>query len=436
MIAHNYMLHIHYLTDSFFVAYLGEKSSDPESPAYIPTIFQFTSSSEKRKADQSMVRFQAVKRRRQCREEQAAVSIEDKDNSHDRFVGGQCDIITLSVEVQTDLTLVDITALEHDCQQRMNETHLLKEQINRKSYPLQESLKNDARLLTFYTGLTSMTVFASVFNFVSSIIPQTQNSKLTQFECFILTLMKLRLNLSNYDLSLRFAVSETTVGRVFSKWITAMDCRLSPLIKWPDRECLQKTMPFCYRRHYGLRVVSIIDCFELFIEKPSNLLAKACTWSTYKHYNTAKYLISVTPQGSISFISKGWGGRTSDKYITEHSGYLNNLLPGDIILADRGFDVADSVAIMGASLELPAFTKGREQLSASEIENTRKMANVRIHVERAIGAVCQKFTILSATGVITKELVQTKSSTGVLLDSIVRVCCALHNLCEGIVPFT
>ena len=107
--------------------------------------------------------------------------------------------------------------------------------------------------------------------------------------------------------------------------------RLSPLIKWPDRECLQKTMPFCFRHHYGLRVVSIIDCFELFIEKPSNLLAKSCTWSSYKHYNTAKYLISVTPQGSVSFISKGWGGRTSDKYITEHSGYLNYLLPGDVI---------------------------------------------------------------------------------------------------------
>ena len=170
-------------------------------------------------------------------------------------------------------------------------------------------------------------------------------------------------------------------------------------------------------------MLSIIDCFELFIEKPSNLLAKACTCSTYKHYNTAKYLISVTSQGSISFISKGWGGRTSDKYITEHSGYLNNLLPGDIILADRGFDVADSVAIMGASLELPAFTKGCEQLSASEIENTRKMASVRIHVERAIGAVRQKITILSATGVITKELVKTKSSIGVLLDSIVSMLC-------------
>ena len=111
----------------------------------------------------------------------------------------------------------------------------------------------------------------------------------------------------------------------------------------------------------------------------------------------------------VLFISKGWGGRTSDKYITEHSGYLNNLLPGDIILADRGFDVADSVAVMGATLDIPAFTRGREQLSAGEIENTRKIANVRIHVERVIGAVCQRFTILSATGVLSKDFVQTKS---------------------------
>ena len=43
-------------------------------------------------------------------------------------------------------------------------------------------------------------------------------------------------------------------------------------------------------------------------------------------------------------------------HIVEHSGYLRNLLPGDVVLADRGFNVADSVAMLGATLDIPAFT--------------------------------------------------------------------------------
>ena len=214
-----------------------------------------------------------------------------------------------------------------------------------------------------------------------------------------------------------------------------MDIRLSFLITWPDQESLHKTMPFCSRPNYGLKVTSIIDCFELFIEKPSNLLAKSCTWSQYKHYNTAKYLISITPQGVISFVSNGWGGRVSDKHIVENSGYMKHLLPGDVVLADRGFDVADSIAVCGATLDIPAFTRGRDQLSAGDIEATRKLANVRIHVERIIGAVRQHFQILSATAVLQKEFASKKNNGTIVLDSIVRVCCALNNLCEGIVPF-
>ena len=41
---------------------------------------------------------------------------------------------------------------------------------------------------------------------------------------------------------------------------------------------------------------------------------------------------------SVSFISEGWGGRASDKYITKF-GFIKNLLPGDIVLADCGFNI-------------------------------------------------------------------------------------------------
>ena len=86
------------------------------------------------------------------------------------------------------------------------------------------------------------------------------------------------------------------------------------------------------------------------------------TWSTYKHHNTIKFLIGITPQGVISFISSAWHGRVSNKYLTEHSNFLKHLLSGDLVLADRGFDISDSVAYCGATLKLPAFTRGKDQL--------------------------------------------------------------------------
>ena len=54
----------------------------------------------------------------------------------------------------------------------------------------------------------------------------------------------------------------------------------------------------------------------MFIDRPTNLLARAQTFSNYKHHNTAKVLIGITPQGFICFVSEAWRGRTSDKYLT------------------------------------------------------------------------------------------------------------------------
>ena len=176
-----------------------------------------------------------------------------------------------------------------------------------------------------------------------------------------------------------------------------MDVQLSLLIYWPEREELRKTMAMCFKQAFGNKVTVIIACFEVFIDRPTNLLARAQTFSSYKHHNTIKILIGITPQGTISYVSDAWRGCTSDEFLTENCNILDKLLPGDMVMADRGFTMAQSVGLKQANLEIPVFTKGKAQLDPVDIETSRGTANVRIHVERVIGLVRCKYTILQST---------------------------------------
>ena len=338
---------------------------------------------------------------------------------------------TLSAEVQTDVTGTDVQILQDELSSAYQEIASLKAAL---VVPFSETfMQGNAADVRFYTGLPNSEVVKLVFEFIQ---PYTKcdGLKLSSFQQFMMVMLKLRMNSPLLDLAHRFGVSQPTVSRVLLRWLTAMDIRPSPLIRWPDRESLRAAMPLCFQERFGKRVAVVIDCFEVFMERPTNLLARACTWSNYKHHNTVKVLLGMTPQGVISFVSDTWGGRVSDKYITENCGFIDKLLPGDVVLADRGFNIAETVGMVQAELYQPAYTKGKEQLSALEVEETREIANVRIHVERVIGAVKQKFAILQSTLPI--DFVSKRAGEPCpLIDRVVRVSCALCNLCDSLVPF-
>ena len=312
-----------------------------------------------------------------------------------------------------------------------------KRSLSNNAFSMEYFCQDDGKV-RFYTGLPSYDVLKATYEFVSPRV--TRNSlSTTKFQGFILVLIKLRLNVPHQDLAYRFNISLTTVSRILSHWLLVMDVCLTPMISWPERADLWKTMPQSFKYSFGNKVTAIIDCFEVFIDRPSNLLARAQTFSSYKHHNTAKVLIGITPQGTISFVSNSWGGRTSDKYLTQNCGILGKLLPGDLILADRGFTIQESVWYHKANINIPAFTRGKDQLDPVDVEKTRGIANVRIHVERVIGSLRQKYTILQST-LPTDYLTCSKSGHNEeksvpLLDRIIRVCSALVNLCPAIVPF-
>ena len=130
-------------------------------------------------------------------------------------------------------------------------------------------------------------------------------------------------------------------------------------------------------------------------------------------------------------MSQAWGGRASDKVITQRCGILKYFEYGDLVLADRGFNISDELAICGAHLSIPAFTKGRDQLSSCEIEKTRQLANVRIHVERVIGQL-KNLKILQ--GVLPIKLIKKPDNTTVCtINEIVTVSAAITNLSKPII---
>ena len=151
-------------------------------------------------------------------------------------------------------------------------------------------------------------------------------------------------------------------------------------------------MPPAFKESYPT-TRCIIDATEIFIQMPSNPQAQQLTFSSYKNHNTLKALVAVTPSGAISFVSTLYGGNISDRQLTEQSGLLDLLEPGDSVMADRGFTIADLLDTKGVALNIPPM-KTSNQFTERELTTTRRIATLRIHIERVIGRI-KNFKILS-----------------------------------------
>ena len=85
--------------------------------------------------------------------------------------------------------------------------------------------------------------------------------------------------------------------------------------------------------------------------------------------------MSITPYGSINYVSKGYGGRASDRYIVEHSNFLKEIRSGEKVMVDKGFNISDLLAYRHAELAIPPGRRGALQMPKADVMKTKEIAN-------------------------------------------------------------
>lgn len=96
------------------------------------------------------------------------------------------------------------------------------------------------------------------------------------------------------------------------------------------------------------------------------------------------------------------------------------------VMADRGFTIRDQLKAINVDLNIPPFMEGRARLPREEVLQGRKIASLRIHIERVIGRI-KNYSILKHTLPLTFSRIA---------NQIICVCAWLVNIQTVLIPPT
>ncbi|XP_045781879.1 uncharacterized protein LOC123878621 [Maniola jurtina] len=252
-----------------------------------------------------------------------------------------------------------------------------------------EAMRGNNKTIHFYTGLENYDKFMLLLDTLTPMCYNLNYLRSTVMNVcvrdqMLITMMKLRRYLPDFELAFLFGISETNVANIFITWINFMYEIWNLIDIWPTKELVEYFMPEAFKRGFPSTRI-IVDTTEIPITKPGNPIAQQVTFSNYNHKNTVKAMIGATPGGLISYISECYGGSVSDRQIIERSELVNRCDSGDSIMADRGFNVQDIFATKDVTINIPTYLKGKTQIPGIRIVQDRKLASKRVHIERIIG---------------------------------------------------
>lgn len=232
------------------------------------------------------------------------------------------------------------------------------------------------------TGIPSKEMILLISSHVEEELALCPKRNLKVIERVLLTMMRIKLNITFAVLAILFGCTATTCSTIFIETVCALANTLQGTITFSSKEEIISNLPKCFRHFPKVRIV--LDCTEIPVATPKCLKCRIATYSHYKGGHTIKYLVGLSPGGIITFLSKGYGGRTSDKIITEQSGIVEMLEPFvDTVMVDKGFLIDDICNDSFIEIVRPPFLKSSaRQLSKGEVKSCRKISSSRVHVER------------------------------------------------------
>ena len=103
----------------------------------------------------------------------------------------------------------------------------------------------------------------------------------------------------------------------------------------PSRDKNKLSAPSSFSQYGSCRIV--IDCTDIEVAAPGLMSQQNATYSSFPGMHSFKVIVGVAPNAVITYVSMLSAGSISDKAIVLESGLLKHLIPGDMILADKGF---------------------------------------------------------------------------------------------------
>jgi hypothetical protein len=290
-------------------------------------------------------------------------------------------------ETQTDYSKYELSAKIETILLR-NEVNTAKpsDDINIIPSLSYENISKTSSSMKHFTGLETEQ-FEALYSFLDSVCPldnivyTTSNAKQSQAphttkkkgpekkmsnrEKLFICLVRLRRGFTLRTMAILLSsparcIERTTISKIFTTFIQLMYKVFRDMeeVMFPPRCVMLRYLPRVFKTMRKNQCV--VDCTEFSVQTSHNFARQGNTYSSYKHTNTFKCLIAVTPSGGACFVSDLFEGDIDDVRIFEECGILKHINPDDIVMADRGFTVQHLLNPLHAQLKIPSFLKGRE----------------------------------------------------------------------------